>query len=86
MSIPNNKWREPHLHHRCEGFLCVYSQSSFDALRHVCDHIFTLKELMFPSKDDIKAITYTIPMVLVGNKCDLKLECKVTMVLPGGAD
>jgi len=53
-----------------DGFLCVYSvtlRNSFDEIEHFHEHILRVKDL-----DD------TVPFVLVGNKCDLERDRKVS--------
>jgi GTPase KRas protein len=64
----------------CEGFLCIYSitsRSSFDAISDVCDRILRLKEYL-DDEADSQADIASVPMVLVGNKCDLESEREVT--------
>ena len=51
-----------------EGFIVVYSitdENSFDEMQNILSHILALKEVDF------------VPMVIVGNKCDLELDRKV---------
>jgi GTPase KRas protein len=61
----------------CEGFLCVYSitsRPSFAQLSDVCDRILLLKD----DDDKEAANVISVPIVLVGNKCDLESEREVT--------
>jgi len=53
-----------------DGFLCVYSvtlRNSFDEVEHFHEHILRVKDL-----------DNEVPFVLVGNKCDLENDRKVT--------
>ena len=52
-----------------EGFICVYAVSSHLAF----EEIASFREQILRVRSDEK-----VPMVIVGNKCDLKVERKVT--------
>ena len=58
-----------------EGFVLAYSiisQSTFNDLIQIYDQIIRIKETSSSSSSSV------IPMILVGNKCDLKAERIVT--------
>ena len=52
-----------------QGFICVYAITS----RNSFDEITTFREQIKRAKDKDK-----LPMVLIGNKCDLETERQVT--------